>query len=120
MVPYPHFIHFINPVKLILDPGRLRPNYTTEPHIFIFCRVQVIGIQPRTVDGIFRPLICGVRAGSCSGDILTSNRISERLDGKLPHIAFEHRGIRWCTDLIDPPVVSLPKIETTERIGGLG
>ncbi|MBA7665099.1 hypothetical protein ES703_73165 [subsurface metagenome] len=60
MVPYPHLMQFINPVELILDPGRLWPNYTTEPHISIFCRVQVIGIQPRAVDAIFRPFLCDV------------------------------------------------------------
>ena len=114
MVPYPHLMQLINPVELILYPGRLRPHYATEPHVRIYCRVQVIRIQSRTVDSIFRPFIEAVGAGSGSRYILDG--ISDRLDRKAPEFAFIDGEVGWRVNLVDPPVIGLPKLDKTGRV----
>ena len=115
IVPYPHLTQFINLVELMLDPGRVRIDSTTEPHIHPFRRVKVIRIQAGAVDGIFRPFVCAVGAGSGGGDILRRHGISERLDRKLPDLAFMDRKVRGWADLIDTPAVSLAELENFSR-----
>ncbi|MBA7704742.1 hypothetical protein ES703_113560 [subsurface metagenome] len=73
--------------------------------------MQVIVIQPGAVDGVFRPLLYFVKAGSDGGDILTGNRITNRLDREAPQVTFEDCGVRWRVHFIHPPVVGLPKIQ---------
>ncbi len=100
-VPYPHLVQFVSLAELILDPGPQR-FHAAKPHIPLICRVQVVIIQSRAVDGIFRTHFCLACTGSRDGYVLDG--IRKLLGHKTPDFAFIYR-IFWC-DLIDAPVVS--------------
>ncbi|MBA7626063.1 hypothetical protein ES703_33501 [subsurface metagenome] len=102
-------MQFINLVELILDPARLRPRSTAQPHTCLSCRVKVISIQSRAVDGIFRAHICLLYAGSCGRYVL--NRISNWLDREAPDFAFKNCGVGRRVDFIDSPVIGLAEIK---------
>ena len=109
-VPHPHLVQLVWIVELVLDPGPQRL-IAAKPHIRCVRRVQAVGIQSGSVDGVFRAEIRLALARSSRGDSHTIDRITNRLGCEAPDLAREYRRIRRGVDLIDAPVVLRFEIE---------
>ncbi len=83
--------------------------------------MQIVGMQPRAVDGVFRAHVFLAGAGGCDGYIL--NRISKQLGRKTPDFAYMYRRVWRGIDLIYAPVISRPEIKAfgwSIAVGTLG
>ncbi len=117
VIPYLHLMQGIDLIEFIPDPGRFPCRHdAAEPHLGRLDRVQVIGIQTRTVDRALRTFLRAVGARGGGLDGLAGQWHTDRLHREAPDLPLEDSQAGRCVDLIDPPVIRLAILQNLRRL----